>query len=445
MVRRFWQLVGCYALAALMSSVLPLRDARAGYSMCAFRQGAGGPCTCKSETDGPGQFSVVAKRHCQPHAAGEKGGRKDPGTAAHEATTSGAEAPVDAHPAPRKSPPDTSMAKPSDGAMPSSATAAGTSAAGKRKLDEVRARGVLRCGVNTALLGFSSQTGAGIWTGLDADFCRAVATAALGDPGKVEFVTLQTSERFDALKSGNIDVLSRNTTWNMSRDVEMGFAYAGVLYFDGQGFMTTDERGLVSAQQLSGAKVCVEAGTTSERNMAFYFAAQQIKAEVKVAMSRDEALKSYLDGACDALTGDRSALFSARAAFADPEKHTVLPEIISKEPLGPLVLKGDDEWADIVRWTLAGLINAEESGLNRASAAATLPLTDDAQRLVEGAGVSGGKLRLAPTWLRGVVAAVGHYGEMFEANVGKGSALGMTRGMNALWKRGGIMFAPPMW
>lgn len=445
MVRQFQQIAACIALAAFVSLVLPSQSAHAGLTMCAHRQGARGPCTCKSDADGPGQFTVVAKRHCQPHAVEDKTRRKNPSAAAPQAAAGGLDEPADPGAASGLPTPGADVPKPNSAAPLPNGVPIGAEPVNQRKLDEVRSRGILRCGVNTALLGFSSQTSAGVWTGLDADFCRAVATAVLGDPGKVEFVALETSERFDALKSGKIDLLSRNTTWTMIRDVEMGLAYAGVLYFDGQGFMTTDERGLVSAQQLSGAIVCVEAGTTSERNMAFYFAAQQIKAEVRVVATRDVALKTYLSGGCDALTGDRSALFSARAAFADPASHTVLPEIISKEPLGPLVRKGDDEWVDIVRWTLAGLINAEEIGLNKASAAASQPLGDDAQRLVKGAGASGGKLRLAPTWLRDVVAAVGHYGEMFEVNVGKGSALGMTRGMNALWKRGGIMYAPPMW
>ncbi|MGE0022778.1 MAG: amino acid ABC transporter substrate-binding protein [Hyphomicrobium sp.] len=309
----------------------------------------------------------------------------------------------------------------------------------------MRQRGKVLCGVNTGLIGFSARTETGVWAGLDVDFCRALAAATLGAADKVEFVPLETNVRFNALKDGTIDVLARNTTWTMDREVELGLSFAGVLYFDGQAFMTRDERGFVSAQQLSGSKVCVEAGTTTEKNMAYYFKQQQIEAQTMALPTRAEVLKAYASGACDTYSADRSALFSDRASLAEPMQHTILPEVISKEPLGPVVLKGDDEWAEIVRWTLAGLINAEEVSLDKASAASADALADDAQRLVDGAGASGAKLRLDKTWLRTAVAGVGNYGEMFEANVGKGSALGMERGLNALWKRGGILTAPPMW
>jgi len=313
------------------------------------------------------------------------------------------------------------------------------------RLDQVRQRGKLLCGVNTGLLGFSARTESGVWSGLDVDFCRALAAAVLGDGDKVEFVPLETNERFDVLKEGRIDVLARNATWTMEREVDLGLRFAGVLYFDGQGFMTSDDRGFVSAQQLSGSKVCVEAGTTSEQNMAFFFKAHQIEAETKVFPTREEMLRAYANGDCDTYTGDRSALFSDRASFSEPLKHAILPEVISKEPLGPAVVKGDGEWIEIVRWTLAGLINAEEVGLDRRLAGSADTLSGDQQRLVDGAGASGAALRLDKAWLRTAVAAVGNYGEMFEANVGKGSALGMERGLNALWKRGGILTAPPMW
>lgn len=315
----------------------------------------------------------------------------------------------------------------------------------QRKLEAVRARGKLLCGVNPGLLGFSYRTGSGEWAGLDADFCRAVAVAVLGDPAKVEFVPLDAASRFDALKSGAIDLLSRNTTWTMGREVEMGFEFGGVLYFDGQSFITTEERGLVSAQQLAGATVCVQGATTTEKNMAYYFGALKIAAETRSFASRDDLLKAYLSGACDAYSGDRSSLFADRATFDEPAKHAILPEVVSKEPLGPVVLQGDPQWTKIVRWTLAGLINAEEVGLERAAAGGSAPLTGDALRLVEGAGASGTMLGLDKTWLRQVVAATGNYGEVFEANVGTTSPLGMNRGINALWKKGGILYAPPMW
>ncbi|MCC7251906.1 MAG: amino acid ABC transporter substrate-binding protein [Hyphomicrobium sp.] len=403
-----------------------VHPAHAAYRLCALRDGPRGPCTCKSNSDGAGQFTVVPKSRCRPAAAGASkdatGGVTEPAAGA-----SGAGPAADA---------SRSEAVTETGALPASGS----------KLDEIRQRGKLVCGVNTGLLGFSARTESGVWAGLDVDFCRALAAAALGSADKAEFVPLETNERFDALKDGKIDVLSRNTTWTMNREVDLGLRFAGVLYFDGQGFMTSDDRGFVSAQQLSGSKVCVEAGTTTEKHMAYFFKAHQIEAQAVVLPTREETLKAYAGGTCDTYSGDRSALFSDRASFPEPAKHAILPEVISKEPLGPVVLKGDDEWTEIVRWTLAGLINAEEVGLDKASAAtAGTSLKDDAQRLVEGAGASGEKLRLSKSWLRDAVAAVGNYGEMFEANVGKGSALGMERGLNALWKRGGILTAPPMW
>lgn len=393
----------------------------ARHRLCALRDGPRGPCTCKSDTDGAGQFTVVPKSRCRTASSGNV--KKD--------TAPAAETVPEAAAAPAASSADTANT------LSESATVA--------TLDAVRQRGKLLCGVNTGLLGFSARTGSGAWAGLDVDFCRAVAAAVLGDGSKVAFVPLETNERFDALTDGKVDILSRNTTWTMSREVELGLRFAGVLYFDGQGFMTGDDRGFVSAQQLSGSKVCVEGGTTTEKNMAYFFKAHQIEVEAVVRPTREETLKAYADGTCDTYSGDRSALYADRASFAEPQKHAILPEVISKEPLGPVVLKGDEAWGEIVRWTLAGLINAEEVGLDKASAASVNTLSDDAQRLVEGAGASGEKLGLGKSWLRDVVAAVGNYGEMFEANVGKGSPLGMERGLNALWKRGGILAAPPMW
>jgi general L-amino acid transport system substrate-binding protein len=313
------------------------------------------------------------------------------------------------------------------------------------RLAAIKARGKLICGVNPNLLGFSLQNAAGQWVGIDADFCRALAAAVFADASKVEFVPLETNERFEALKSGKIDVLSRNTTWTMGREVEMGLEFAGVLYFDGQGFMTSDERGLVSAQQLAGASVCVEQGTTTADNMAFYFKSHQIDVEIKPFATRAELVKAYLAGTCDAYSGDRSSLFADRAGFDAPEKHAVLPEVISKEPLGPVVLKDDRIWAEIVRWTLAGLVNAEEVGLTKAVAAAPAPPKGEIERLLDGAGHNGEQLGLQRTWLKDAVLASGNYGEMFDTNLGKTSPLGMDRGINALWKRGGILYAPPMW
>lgn len=445
-----------FAALALSAVGALAGSADAASRLCAFRDGPRGPCTCKSDGDGPGQFTVVPRSRCRPAAPDAKpdAAKQDPAQPTAQPAGTADAAPAPAGTAAQPADKDKATAAPASEAPPAAAapaapadtaaTAALPPPTGGR-LDQVRQRGKLACGVNTGLIGFAARTEAGVWSGLDVDFCRALAAAVLGDADKAEFVPLETNERFDALKDGRIDVLSRNTTWTMNREVELGLSFGGVLYFDGQGFMTGDERGFVSAQQLSGSKVCVEAGTTTEKNMAYFFKAHQIEAEVKAFPTREETLKAYVGGTCDTFTGDRSALYSDRATFAEPAKHAILPEVISKEPLGPVVLKGDEEWAGIVRWTLAGLINAEEVGLDKASAASADSLSDDALRLVDGAGASGEKLRLRKTWLRDVVAAVGNYGEMFEANVGKRSPLGMERGLNALWKRGGILTAPPMW
>jgi len=469
------------ALAGILGALAAHPEpADAANRMCAFRSGPKGPCTCKTDGDGPGQFSTVARSICE---------RRQPATqkrkekAAPAAAPAPAPVPVqpkadtavhqpasqakDAAPAPPPLPPVEVRTGPSvpaarkpetppavappaqaqvDAPPPAPRLAPITgSLPAQRKLEAVKARGKLLCGVNPGLLGFSYRTSSGEWAGLDADFCRAVAAAVLGDAGKVEFVPLDAAARFDALKRGAIDLLSRNTTWTMGRDVDMGLEFGGVLYFDGQSFITSEERGLVSAQQLSGTKVCVQSATTTEKNMAYYFGAHRIAAETQTFGSRDELLKAYRNGDCDAYSADRSSLFADRATFEDPAKHAILPEVISKEPLGPAVLQGDAQWTKIVRWTLAGLINAEEVGLERATAAAQTPLEGDALRLVEGAGASGEVLGLDKAWLRRVVAAVGNYGEMFETNVGTTSPLGMNRGINALWKKGGILFAPPMW
>jgi len=436
------------ALSVLVVAFLAAAQAaHAAPRMCAFRAGPQGPCTCKTDTDAAGQFSVVSNSHCRRTKAAAPSRPQVP--------------PAEPSDEVRLTPPspDAAAANASDAPNPADTEAASappppavaqnltTGAVGKvgAKLDEVRARGKIVCGISTGLLGFSHRNGAGDWTGVDAEFCRAVAIATLGDGSKVDYVPLDATERFDALKSGKIDVLSRNTTWNMNRAVDLGLEFVGVLYFDGQSFMTTEDRGLVSAQQLAGLKVCVQSATTTEKNMAYYFHAHRLAAVTQTYKTREELVRAYQSGECDAYTADRSSLYSDRASFTEPLKHAVLPEVISKEPLSPAVLQGDQEWAEIVRWTLAGLINAEEVGLDRAAAAASGDLAGDAQRLVEGAAASGKRLRLEPAWLRSVIASVGNYGELFESNIGKTSPLGMERGINALWKNGGILYAPPMW
>lgn len=436
------------AIAAWMLSALP---ASAAYRLCALRDGPSGPCTCVS--DKPGEFVTAPSRFCKKTPPADKATAKpEPDPSGEKAAAAKTETEEAAAPAETAAPAPAAPESPKAAAAPEAVKAAppapaapAPAAAAQGRLAEIKSRGKLICGVNPNLLGFSLQNAAGQWVGIDADFCRALAAAVFSDASKVEFVPLETNERFEALKSGKIDVLSRNTTWTMGREVEMGLEFAGVLYFDGQGFMTSDERGLVSAQQLAGASVCVEQGTTSADNMAFYFKSHELDVEIKPFATRAELVKAYLEGACDAYSGDRSSLFADRAAFAAPDKHAVLPEVISKEPLGPVVLKADRIWAEIVRWTLAGLVNAEEVGLTRAIAATATPPKGEIERLLDGAGHNGEQLGLTRTWLKDAVAASGNYGEMFDANLGKTSPLGMDRGINALWKRGGILYAPPMW
>lgn len=415
--------------------------AEADLSLCAFRSGPNGPCTCKTADDAPGKFTTVKRSHCRKVSAV---GKLKPGTGKSAVTKA---VPARVVPIPSERPVASQEAqKASASSQSSQQIVTGINpTTSESRLDAVRIRGALICGVNEGLPGFSYRASSGEWAGIDVDYCRAIAAAILGDSTRVEFVPLDASSRFDALKSGRIDVLSRNTTWTMSRDVDMGLEFVGVLYFDGQGFMTSEQRGLVSAQQLSGATVCVQSATTTEANMAYYFKAHGVDVGVKTFQSRDEMVKAYLAGVCDAYSADRSALFADRAGFAEPTKHAILPEVISKEPLGPAVLQGDQEWTEIARWVLAGLINAEEVGLTREAALNGQELDGDAKRLNEGAGASGTKLRLEWNWLRAAVAAVGNYGEFYEANIGKGGTLGMDRGLNALWKKGGILFAPPMW
>lgn len=412
--------------AILLTTALQSIPADAAFRNCALRSGPQGPCTCRTDGDGPGEYTEVSASYCRkatPKASKAGGAAAIPSQGA---------APLATATTPRT---ETATAQP-----PAPQTVAGA-----RKLDEVRSRGKLLCGVNPGLIGFAHPTQNGTWAGIDVDFCRAVAVAVLGDASLAEFVPLDAASRFDALRTGKVDLLSRNTTWTMSRDVDLGLEFVGVIYFDGQSFMAHEDRGLVSAQQLAGLKVCVQSATTSEKNMAYYFSSQRLSAQPTTFGSREDLVRAYRDGQCDAYSADRSSLYSDRAGFAEPLKHAILPEVISKEPLGPAVLQGDQEWVEIVRWVLAGLVNAEETGLDRATASSGAALKGDAMRLVEGAGESGERLRLQKNWLKNVVSAVGNYGEMFDANIGAGSPLGMSRGINALWKKGGILYAPPMW
>jgi len=320
---------------------------------------------------------------------------------------------------------------------------AGAASAGT--LDDVKANGVLKCGVTTGVVGFAAPNAEGYWEGLDVDYCRAVAAAVLGDPEAIQFVPLSAKVRFTALSSGEIDVLARNTTWTLSRDVDLGFTFIGVNYYDGQGFMVRKDLGVASATELDGATVCIQTGTTTELNLADYFRSNGMSYEPVPIESNAEAQQQYLAGACDAYTTDSSALASSRATFENPDEHMLLPEIISKEPLGPLVREGDEPWGDIARWTLNAMITAEELGITKANVAEMAAGTDNPEinRLLGSEGSLGAMLGLEADWAQTVIASVGNYGESFENNVGENSVVGLSRGLNALWTQGGLLYTPP--
>jgi len=310
-------------------------------------------------------------------------------------------------------------------------------------LETVRKRGHLQCGVNTGLAGFSQPDSRGVWHGLDVDLCRALAAAVLGDATKVRYTPLTAQQRFTALQSGEVDVLARNTTWTLSRDSGLALSFVGVNYYDGQGFMVPRKAKVTSAAQLDGATVCVQPGTTNELNLADYFRARRMKFRPVVIEKLEEVLNAYFAGRCDAFTTDASSLASLRASRApDPAAHVVLPELISKEPLGPAVRKGDERWFDIVRWTLFAMIEAEELGLGSRTVAEQANSGGPAiQRFLGGNGELGKLLGLDERWAFRIVQQVGNYGESFDANL---RPLGVERGLNRLWTQGGLMYAPPL-
>jgi general L-amino acid transport system substrate-binding protein len=311
-------------------------------------------------------------------------------------------------------------------------------------LDSVKKKGFVQCGVNTGLPGFSAADDQGNWKGLDVDLCRAVAAAVLGDADAVKFTPLTAKERFTALQSGEIDVLSRNTTWTLTRDSSLGIHFAGVTYYDGQGFLVKRDLGVRSALELDGAAVCVLAGTTTELNLADYFRANRMKYEPVVFENSDQTIGGFEAGRCDVLTSDQSQLYALRIKLKDPESTMVLPEVISKEPLGPAVSQGDDEWLNLVKWTIFALINAEELGVTSSNVDTMKGSTDPGvKRLLGMSGGTGTGFDLEDDWAYKVVKQVGNYGEIFERNLGEGSPLGIARGLNALWSRGGIQYAPP--
>ncbi|MBX6424729.1 MAG: amino acid ABC transporter substrate-binding protein [Variibacter sp.] len=318
-------------------------------------------------------------------------------------------------------------------------------AASAQTLNAVKSRGALNCGTNTGLAGFSQPDAQGNWTGLDVDFCRAIAAAVFNDPTKVKFVPLTAKDRFTALQSGEVDVLVRNTTWTSSRDTSLGLNFTGVNYYDGQGFMVRKALKVNSALELNDAAVCVQQGTTTELNLADYFRANRMRLKTVTFATIDEAVKAYDTGRCDAYTTDASGLYSSRLRLANPDEHIVLPEIISKEPLGPAVRHGDDQWFDIVKWTHFAMLNAEELGITKANVDEMLKSDNpEVKRLLGTEGNYGEQLGLTKDWVYRIVKHVGNYGEVFERNVGQGSPLKIARGLNALWTKGGLQYGPPV-
>jgi general L-amino acid transport system substrate-binding protein len=320
--------------------------------------------------------------------------------------------------------------------------------ASAQTLKTVKDRGMLSCGVSQGLPGFSAPDDKGNWAGLDVDVCRAIAAAVFNDPTKVKFVPLSAKDRFTALQSGEIDVLSRNTTWTTSRDTSLGVNFTGVTYYDGQGFLAKKSLKVNSSLELNGASVCVQTGTTNEQNVADYFKANNMKYEVIAFGTADETIKAYESGRCDVFTSDVSQLYAERLKLAAPGDHAVLPEVISKEPLGPLVRHGDDQWFDVVKWTLFAMINAEELGITQKNVDEMVKSDKPELRRVFGIdGNLGEQLGLTKDWVARIVRAVGNYGETFDRNVGAGSKLGIARGLNELWNsktKGGIQYAPPI-
>ena len=329
------------------------------------------------------------------------------------------------------------------GALTVAGLAAG--AAGAATLDDVKARGKLNCGVTTGLAGFAAPNANGEWEGFDVAVCRAVAAAVLGDKNAVEFVPTTGKTRFTALASGEIDFLARNTTWTFSRDTDLKFDFIGVNYYDGQGFMVPKALGVSSAKDLDGATVCIQTGTTTELNLADFFRKNNISYEPVPVETNAEGQQQYLAGACDTYTTDASGLAATRATFENPDEHVLLPEIISKEPLGPLVRHGDNDWGDITRWVLNALIAAEELGITSANIEEMTGNTNNPEvaRLLGTEGTLGEMIGLDAEWAKRAIMAEGNYGEIFAKNIGEETPIGLARGLNAQWTDGGLLYAPP--
>lgn len=322
---------------------------------------------------------------------------------------------------------------------------AGLSQAQAATLDSVKERGELKCGVNSGLAGFSIPDDKGVWKGLDVDLCRGIAAAIFNDAGKVQYIPLNAKERLTALQSGEIDVLSRNTTWTSSRDTELGVNFTGVNYYDGQGFLINKGLGVTSAKELDGAAICIQSGTTTELNVADYFRKNGISYTAVVFDTSDQTVQGLEAGRCDVLTSDLSQLYALRTKMSKPDEAVALPEVISKEPLGPSVRQGDDQWFNVVKWTHFAMVNAEELGITKANVDSMKGSDNqDVRRLLGEDSDFGKGMGLPQDWAYRIIKLVGNYGEVFEANVGQGSPLKIDRGLNALWTEGGLQYAPPI-
>ena len=312
-------------------------------------------------------------------------------------------------------------------------------------LQDVTKKGVLNCGVSTGIPGFSAADSKGVWKGIDVDFCRSVASAVLGDASKVKYIPLTAKERFTALQSGEIDVLARSSTWTATRDTSLGLNFAGVNYYDGQGFLVSKKLGVTSAKELNGATFCIQAGTTSELNLTDYFKANKMEYKAVTYDTSGQTIDGFKKGRCDAVTSDASQLYGLKLKMDDPKSVLVLPEIISKEPLGPVVRQGDDTWFNIVRWTMFATLEAEELGVMSSNVDKMMKSDNPSvKRLLGTSGKAGENLGLKADWAYQIVKQVGNYSEMFDKNVGKDSPLNIDRGLNKLWNQGGLMYAMPV-
>ena len=318
-------------------------------------------------------------------------------------------------------------------------------ASSAQTLKKVQDRGSLLCGVSQGLPGFSTPDDKGNWTGFDVDVCRAIAAAIFNDASKVKYSPLSAKDRFTALQSGEIDVLARNSTWTSSRDTSLGITFTAVNYYDGQGFMVRKSLKVNSALELNGASICTQTGTTTELNLADYFRANNMKYEVTAFVTADETVKAYEAGRCDAFTTDVSQLYAEKLKLSAPGDHVILPEIISKEPLAPAVRRGDDQWLALVKWVQFAMLDAEELGVSSKTVdEAQKSPQPEIKRLVGAEGNYGEQLGLTKDWVVRIVKQVGNYGEVYDRNVGTGSRLGISRGLNRLWTKGGIQYAPPI-